>query len=61
MVDKPPQFQPQPEEVDTLIAFHAKQIGAGPILVRSFDSDILVLLIGLVVRCYVIVGPWIWT
>ena len=49
-VDEPSHLQAQHEEADTLIAFHARRIPRGTILVRSTDTDVLVILIGLIGR-----------
>ena len=43
-------LQSQHEEADTLVAFHAKQAPEGNILVRSTDTDVLVILLGLAGR-----------
>lgn len=43
----PIHLQCQHEEADTLIAFHANSISSGNILVRSTDTDVLVILLGL--------------
>ena len=45
--EKPNEFQGQHEEADTLIIFHASQI-EGNIMIRSTDTDVLVLLIGMI-------------
>ena len=44
--DKPEYFQGTHEEADTLIPFHVSQI-SGNVLVRATDTDILVLLVGM--------------
>ena len=49
-VDEPSHLQAQHEEADTLIAFHAQKIQRGTILVRSTDTDVLVILTSLVGR-----------
>lgn len=49
-VDEPSHLQGQHEEADTLIAFHVRTIHKGAIMVRSSDTDVLVILIGLVGR-----------
>lgn len=46
VIEEPPEFQGEHEEADTLLAFHAFQIG-GNIEVRSSDSDVLVIFLGL--------------
>ena len=46
VVDKPEEFQGSHEEADTLIAFHAHKI-SGTVKVRSSDTDVLIVLIGL--------------
>ena len=38
------------EEADTLIAYHAKNISTGHIVVRSTDTDVLIVLLGLTQR-----------
>ena len=43
-------LQSRHEEADTLVAFHAKQAPEGNILVRSTDTDVLVILLGLAGR-----------
>lgn len=45
--DEPSHFQAQHEEVDILVAFHAGKFPRGPILVRSNDTDVLVIRIDL--------------
>ena len=50
VVDEPSQMQACHEEVDTPIAFHAAKTQGCSTLVRSTDSDILVILIGLAGR-----------
>ena len=47
VVEEPAEFQGKHEEADTLIAFHASKI-TGNLLVRSSDTDVFVILIGLV-------------
>ena len=46
VVDLSEEFQGRHEEADTLLVFHAKQI-RGNIVVRSSDSDVLILMLGL--------------
>ena len=46
-VDQPSSLQSQHEEADTLIAFHARKISDGNILVRSSDTDVFIILLGL--------------
>ena len=46
LVDKPEEFQGVHEEADTLMAFHAHRLG-GKIMVRSSDTDVLVILAGM--------------
>ena len=40
----------QCEEADTLLAFHANSISSGTIMVRSTDTDVLIILLGLAGR-----------
>ena len=47
VITEPVNLQRQHEETDTLVAFHAKQAPEGNILVRSTDTDVLVILLGL--------------
>lgn len=47
---QPSHFQGCHEEADTLIAFHAKNISTGHILVRSTDTDVLIILLSIVQR-----------
>ena len=49
-VDEPSHLQAQHEEADTLIAFHVRRIHSVTIMVRSTDTDVLVILIGLIGR-----------
>ena len=49
-IDAPEQFQGRHEEADTLIALHAKQLCEKSLLVRSSDTDVLIILIALVCR-----------
>ena len=46
IVEEPTEFQGNHEEADTLLAFHAYKIG-GRIMVRSSDTDVLIILVGL--------------
>lgn len=48
--EKPSHLQCQHEEADTLLAFHTNSISSGTILVRSTDTDVLVILLGLAGR-----------
>ena len=45
--EEPPEYQGDHEEADTLLAFHAYKIG-GQVMVRSSDTDVLAVLVGLV-------------
>lgn len=47
---QPSHLQCQHEEADTLIAFHAKNISTGHIMVRSTDTDFLIILLRCVER-----------
>ena len=49
-VYRPSNLQSTHEEADTLIAFHVKNMYEGNILVRSSDTDVLIILLGLVGR-----------
>ena len=49
VVVEPAEFQGKHEEADTLLAFHAYRIG-GRIMVRSSDTDVLIILLGFTVR-----------
>lgn len=49
-VTKPNHLQAEHEEADTLIAFHVSHILEGNIIVRSSDTDVLVILLGLLGR-----------
>ena len=53
-VEEPTHLQCRHEEADTLIAFHANSISSGNILVRSTDTDVLIILLGLSGRSEVI-------
>ena len=46
-VEEPNHLQCWHEEAKTLIAFHANSISSGNILVRSTDTDVLIILLGL--------------
>ncbi len=46
VVEEPAEFQGNHEEADTLLAFHAYRC-AGTILIRSSDTDVLTILVGL--------------
>ena len=46
VITEPDYLQSRHEEADTLVAFHANQAHEGSILVRSTDTDVLVILIG---------------
>ena len=48
--EEPSHLQGGLEEADTLIAFHASSVSSGDILVRSPDTDVLVILVGLAGR-----------
>ena len=48
--EKPNHLQCQHEEADTLLAFHTNSISSGTILVRSTDTDVLIILLGLAGR-----------
>ena len=47
VIEEPNQLQCQHEEADKLLAFHANRISSGNILVRSTDTDVLIILLGL--------------
>ena len=47
-VDRPSNLRSAHEKADTLIAFHVKKIYGGNVLVRSSDTNVLILLLGLV-------------
>jgi len=49
-VDEPGHLQGRREEADTLLAFHASNV-AGNVMVRSSDTDVLVILLGMIGRC----------
>ena len=46
-IEEPQHLQCQHEEADTLLALHANNISSGNILVSSFDTDVLIILLGL--------------
>ena len=48
--ERPNHLQCQHEETDTLFAFHANSISSGTIMVRSIDTDVLIILLGLAGR-----------
>jgi hypothetical protein len=48
--EKPSHLQCHHEEADTLLAFHTNSISNGTILVRSTDTDVLIILLGLAGR-----------
>ena len=50
VITEPVNLQSRHEEADTLVAFHAKQAPEGNILIRSTDTDVLVILLGLAGR-----------
>ena len=50
VITEPVNLQSRHEEADTLVAFHAKQAPEGHILIRSTDTDVLVILHGLAGR-----------
>ena len=50
VITEPDYLQRRHEEAVTLVAFHANQAHEGSILVRSTDTDVLVILIGLAGR-----------
>ena len=52
LTDEPEHLQARHEEADTLIAFHARRVEDAPnhIMIRSTDTDVLVILIALVGR-----------
>ena len=45
--ERPDHLQCQHEEADTLLAFHANSIASGNIMVRSTDTDVFIILLGL--------------
>ena len=50
VITEPDYLQSRHEEADTLVAFHANQAHEGSILIRSTDTDVLVIRIGLAGR-----------
>ena len=50
VINEPDNLQSRHEEAETLVAFHAKQVHEGSNLVRSTDTDVLVILLGLAGR-----------
>ena len=46
-IEEPNHLQCEHEEADTLLAFHTSSISSGNILVRSTDTDVLIILLGL--------------
>ena len=46
-VQEPEHLESHHEEADTLIAFHSNSISSGNVLVRSTDTDVLIILLGL--------------
>ena len=48
--ERPSHLQCQHEEADILLAFHANSISSGTIMVRSTDTDVLIILLGLAGR-----------
>jgi len=46
-IEEPNHLQCQHEEADTLLAFHTSSISSGTILVRSTDTDVFIILLGL--------------
>ena len=52
VITEPDNVQSRHEEADTLVAFHAHQEPEGSILVRSTDTDVLVILLGLAGRSH---------
>ena len=50
VITEPVNLQSRHEEADTLVAFHAKQAPEGNILIRSTDTDVLVILLELAGR-----------
>ena len=49
-VTRPEELEGQHEEGDTLIAFHTSKFDAGTVMVRSSDTDVVVILISLATR-----------
>ena len=51
LVDSPPHLQGSHEEADTLIAFHFANVHEkGNVLIRASDTDIMVIIIGMIGR-----------
>ena len=50
VITEPDYFQSRHDEADTLVAYHANKAHEGSILVRSTDTDVLVILIGIAGR-----------
>lgn len=50
VVSSPAHLQANHEEADTLIAFHVENISSSAVLVRASDTDVLIILIGLLGR-----------
>ena len=48
IVTKPAHLQANHEEADTLIGFHLRKLTSSTVLVRASDTDVLVILIGLI-------------
>ena len=49
-VTKPTEYQGDHEEADTLIAFHVANITERNVIIRATDTDVLIILIGLLGR-----------
>ncbi|CAM1331032.1 Uncharacterised protein g10458 [Pycnogonum litorale] len=49
-IDEPGHLQGRHEEADTLIAFHVNSVSSGNVLVRSTDTDVLIILIAIAGR-----------
>ena len=49
-VQYPDHLQGNHEEADTLLAFHASSVSSGNLVVRASDTDVLVILIGMMGR-----------
>lgn len=56
-VEHPPELQGEHEEADTLLAFHAASGLTGNIIVRASDTDVLVILLGMLGRNLVTPSP----
>lgn len=50
VMSSPAHLQANHEEADTLIAFHVENISSSAVLVRASDTDVLIILIGLLGR-----------